>query len=212
MTDNMTGPELFDCSMGHITDAMEQCNEPVTRTDYLRIAQIHATHAQTAVIALFAGLFADAHDMRSRELQVWNEVIPAPPLVECWGKEARRPACEERHTEDCDYAEPPPQPVKREPTGPRVYVQLGNGMQGHIVSTHAGSDGTCWVGVYWYAPGRGETSVLMGALTIIAESDVERCENGQTRDECESGENQCELCRQAEDEEGDEIERSMGLR
>lgn len=43
-------------------------------------------------------------------------------------------------------------------------------------------------------------------------SDVERCENGQTRDECESGENQCELCRKAEDEEGDEIERTMGLR
>ena len=41
---------------------------------------------------------------------------------------------------------------------------------------------------------------------------VERCPNGQTGDECGSGENQCEQCVMADDEEGDEIERSMGLR
>lgn len=105
-----------------------------------------------------------------------------------------------------------PKPVKREPTGLRVYVEREDGLQGHIVSAHTSENDTCWVGVYWYAPGRGETSVLADTVKIIPASQVERCPNGQTRDECEMGENQCEPCLQDEDEEAAVIEESMGLR
>lgn len=53
----------------------------------------------------------------------WRQVIPRAPLPECRSKEARRPECADRHTDDCAYADPPPEP-KHEllPIGTRVLV------------------------------------------------------------------------------------------
>ncbi len=108
---------------------------------------------------------------------------------------------------------PLPTPPKREPTGPRIYVQDRRGKQGYVVEVyHHEKDDTLWYTVQFFRPGAQPVKKNADSLTVIAASQVERCPNGQTGDECGSGENQCEPCVQADDEEGDEIERSMGLR
>lgn len=100
------------------------------------------------------------------------------------------------------------------PTGPRVYVRKRSGKQGHIVdlAPEIGDDGLRMVKVQWYTPGCDPVWVRVLDLEIITASEVDRCPNGQTGDECGSGENQCEQCVQADDAEGDMIEESMGLR
>lgn len=216
MTDNLTGPELFSVVNRDIDAALEDAEASNgERALAVAVAQATATQANTAALVMLAGLYADAHGMRSRELEVWSEVIPSPALVECWGKETRRPQCAERHTEDCDYADPvpEPEPVKQEPTGPRMYVQNRHGEQGYVLEVkHVEKDDSLWYRVQFLSPGAESVLKRADSLTVIAASQVERCENGQTRDECEWGENQCELCLEAEDAEGDEIEESMGLR
>lgn len=108
---------------------------------------------------------------------------------------------------------PAPQPVKREPTGPRVYVQDQRGKQGYLTDVyHHEKDNSLWYTVQFFTPGAEPVKKRADSLTVIAASQVERCPNGQTGDECGSSENQCEPCRQTEDEEGDMIEESMGLR
>lgn len=99
-----------------------------------------------------------------------------------------------------------------EPTGPRIYVQNHHGKQGHIVRFDQKDDGRVCGLVQWYAPGTEPVWRTLDTLKIITSDEVERCPHGQTRDECGSGENQCELCLADEDEEGDMIEESMGLR
>lgn len=364
MTDELTGPELFKHSTSHLRDVIDPQMEDQDDTLFLRIAQVQATNANTAALVMLAGLYADAHGIRNRELEVWSEAIPPSPLVECWGKDARRPQCAERHTDDCDYADPvlepkhvllpvgtrvlvsepeydeaarkvvwknpqagrisgydmgrtryrwqheygpghytshdswafvdnrvvvhpdgpecPPVPIPagqfepgtmwrmrkpntggkgefvtvirrtrdpetndimisfdrgadmpedyrhetwpaakftewyeryEEPTGPRIYVQNLRGKQGHIVDIGKTDDeGPVRMLVQWFAPGARPVWRKADMLSIIAAEDVDRCPSGQTRDECGSGENQCELCLEEEDAEGDEIERSMGLR
>lgn len=100
------------------------------------------------------------------------------------------------------------------PTGPRVYVRKRSGKQGHIVdlAPEIGDDGLRMVKVQWYTPGCDPVWVRVLDLEIITASEVDRCPNGQTGDECGSGENQCEQCVMADDAEGDMIEESMGLR
>lgn len=107
---------------------------------------------------------------------------------------------------------PPPKPVTREPTGPRVYVQRRDGRQGWIMEVRESEGTPRQVKVMWLIPGQPVRWIMAKHLELIPEDWVVRCNNGLTGDECGSGENQCELCRQAEDEEGDMIERSMGLR
>lgn len=280
MTNNPTGPELFEraLSVSDLTDS-----------------RVAAINANTAALVMLTGLYAASHSMRSRELEVWADVIPKPPMTECWGKEARRPACAERHTEDCPYVDPVPEPKHvlldvgtrvlvsdwerdddgrlalsnpqagrisgydmhkskyrwqkewepgrystydswafvdnrvqvhpdgpvcptiperepAEPTGPRIYVQNQRGKQGHVTDTgkvHA--DGGIRLLVQWHAPGARPVWVPVEMLDIIAAEDVERCENGQTRQECIPSD-LCESCQQDDDAEGDEIEESMGLR
>lgn len=296
MSDDMTGPELFSHSVLHVRDVIDPASDEQDSALYLGIAQVQATNANTAALVMLAGLYADAHGMPSREVEAWAEVIPATPLVECWGKEARRPQCAERHTEDCDYADPVPEPkhvlldvgtrvlvsepvydeatrkvvwdnpeagrisgydmhrskyqwqreygpgdyaryhswafvdnrvivhpdgpecppvpepVKREPTGPRLYVRHPRGKDGYVVEFGRKGEEKMAALVQWHVPGVVPVWVSMDRLTVIHPDDVDRCPSGQTRDECGSGENQCELCLEAEDAEGDEIERSMGLR
>lgn len=104
----------------------------------------------------------------------------------------------------------PAEPVKQEPTGPRIYVQNLRGKQGHIVDTgKMNSDGGTDLRVQWYTPGSNPVWVSTELLTIIAATDVVRCPNGQTGDKCGSGENQCEPCLADEDTEAEGIERSM---
>lgn len=122
MTDPRTGPELFRDSRTELLAAFEQSDKE-RQDQNLMFALIGAIHAQTAATVLLAEIQAGAHGIRNRELEVWNEVIPGPPLVECWGKEVRRPECAERHTEDCAYADPIPEPKhKLLPIGTRVLV------------------------------------------------------------------------------------------
>jgi hypothetical protein len=100
--------------------------------------------------------------------------------------------------------------VEQGPTGPRLYVQhTPTGEQGYIAAPTANPNK---LRVAWLKPGLPASSVSVSNLIFILEEALERCPSGQTGEECGSGENQCELCLQAEDEEGDEIERSMGLR
>ena len=105
-----------------------------------------------------------------------------------------------------------PEPVKREPTGPRVYVKHPRGKDGYVVEFGRKAEDEVAALVQWHTPGTVPVWVSMDRLAIIHPDDVDRCPNGQANDECGSGENQCEPCRQAEDAEGDAIEESMGLR
>lgn len=202
----LTGPELYAAVGDKVADAhMETPGSPMEQSD-LAMARLMATQANTAALVMFAGLYADAHGIRSRELEAWAEKIPSPPLVECWGMDIRRPECAERHTEDCAYTDPIP-----EPKPPVLYVQRFTGKQGRVLEV--GSEkGKVRVKVQWFAPGAEPVWIDLDVLKIIPAEEVDRCPNGQTGDECGSGENQCEPCRQAEDTEGDEIEESMGLR
>jgi hypothetical protein len=128
MTDNerdpQTGPSLFLDSVQEIDAAFNECTADSQRkTDAIASAQVSATQAQVAALVLLAEINALAYGVRSRELEVWREVLPAPPLVECWSKEKRRPECSERHTEDCTYADPVPEPEHvLLPVGTRVLV------------------------------------------------------------------------------------------
>lgn len=123
-----------------------------------------------------------------------------------------------KHAKPAPVPEKPvtvPEPVKQEPTGPRIYVKNLRGKQGYILDVRmrsASSSDRREAQVQWFTPGTVPTWVDMALLTVITSEEVSRCPNGQTGDECGSGENQCELCLEAEDEEGDTIERSMGLR
>lgn len=286
----LTGPELFESAIAHLTDVINPPSSDQNNDEFLKISQVYATQANTAAIVLLAGIVADAANIRAFELDAWAEVIPAPPLKECKGQELRRPACTERHTNDCAYTDPVPEPkhellpvgtrvlvsekeVDREgkiryhnpvagrisgydmhrtkyrwqtefepgryashdywafvgnsvqvhpdgpecpsalePPSPRIYVQNLRGKQGHIQrGPFRGGDGKLVVQVQWHAPGAQPVWVGLDVLQLIASTEVERCPNGQTGDDCGSGENQCELCLQAEDAEADDIERSMGL-
>lgn len=301
-----TGPDLFAFAEASFNKARSAGSDPDNPTFgspeelyHFRAADFHAKQAQTAAVVMLAEVISTATGANHRDFEGWREKIGVHWIKECWGKEIRRPQCEERHTEDCTYADPvpepehvllsvgtrvlvsdghagscncgkqqpyvgriagydmhrskyqiseecygtpgeyysfvrwafadnrvqvhpdgpqymptsAPEPVKKEPTGPRIYVENDRGKQGYLVDVyHHEKDGTLWYTVQFFSPGAKSVRKRADSLTVIAESQVERCPNGQTRDECESGENQCEPCRQAEDEEGDEIERSMGLR
>lgn len=118
-----TGPELFGAAESSHQEA-QQCSYGSDEERFYQAAALfHATQAQTAAIILAARIQALACGVRSRDLEVWGEVIPAPPLVECWSKEKRRPQCEDRHTEDCTYADPVPEPPHvLLPVGTRVLI------------------------------------------------------------------------------------------
>jgi hypothetical protein len=287
---------MFQDSRTELNDAFSQGNREEAHLA-LEYAKVGAIHANTAALVMIAGLIANATGQRDADLEGWAKVIPSTPLRECWGPETRRPECTPRHTEDCRYADPvpepkhellpvgtrvlvqpmvlkypdgrteypghpyaakidgynlgrtkyrirkefgdgkyhsytewvfadnrvqvhpdgpeclsPPQPVKREPTGPRVYVKHPRGKDGYVVEFGRKGEDRVAALVQWHTPGTVPVWVSMDRLTVIHPDDVARCPNGRTGDECGSGENQCELCLQAEDEEGDMIERSMGLR
>ena len=264
---------------------------------YFLAADYHGRQAQTAALVMLTEVIANATGTDHADLDVWREKIGMSWLKACRSREWRREQCKPRHTEDCQYADPVPEPkhvlldvgtrvlvsdlvyneetrkpersnpqagqisghaagsgkyrwrreydigiystheefafadnrvevhpdgpecppvpepAKREPTGPRMYVRDQRGRQGYVIETaKVADDGEVRLRVRWFRPGARPVWKEAGMLDIIAAEDVERCENGQTRDECDSGENQCEPCRQKDDEEGDAIEESMGLR
>lgn len=292
MVDKMTGPKLFEQAVGEQEAVFnDQGQTDMERIINLLSAQVTATNAQTAAIVMLVNAMPD----QLYELEAWRDVIPRPPLKECKGKETRRPECAKRHTEDCPFAEPPPeskhkllpigtrvlvtdvkrddvtgelrfmnpiagrisgydqfktkyrwqrewdagqyytyeawafadnrvevhpdgpecppppQLVKQEPTGPRLYVQHRHtGKQGYIRNVRGDESGLRY-DVQYFVPGAGPVWKRADSLEIIAESQVERCPNGQTGDECGSGENRCELCLSDEDNEAEAIEGSTGL-
>lgn len=109
------------------------------------------------------------------------------------------------------HPEQNPTPPAPEPKPLVLYVQRFTGKQGRVLEM--GSEkGKVRVKVQWFAPGAEPVWIDLDVLKIIPAEEVDRCPNGQTGDECGSGENQCELCLQDEDAEGDAIEESMGLR
>lgn len=299
-TDNF-GPELFEAARAYVDDINEGEAEYTSiagiavdnRMLYATLAQVFCTRAQLALNLTLAEVIAQAAHVRHPDLDAWRKVIPAAPPQECWSFSERRPECAERHTEDCAYADPVPEPehvllpvgtrvliseketregwtryhnpvagrisgydmsrskyqwqaelgsgsytshsywtgvgnhveihpngpectpeperVKREPSGPRIYVQHYRGKQGHVVEVSS-MNGELMFRVQWYTPGSEPVWKTASSLAIIPVDRVARCPYGQTGDECGSGENQCELCLAAEDEEADTIEESMGLR
>lgn len=107
----------------------------------------------------------------------------------------------------------PVNPSKPEDTGPRLYVQNRHSKQGHVLDIRRFHDGgRAQMLVQWHAMGAEPVWAYMDSLEIILPSEVHRCPNGQTRLDCGSGDNRCELCLADEDNEADEIEESMGLR
>jgi hypothetical protein len=178
--EKMTGPEMFAEAESHLTEIAEGGAEYTSVTGkavdnrllYATIATAHATQAQTAALVMFAGLYATAHNIRSQGLEAWKGAIPDSPL-------APEPT--------------PPQPVKQEPPGLRLYVQNQHGKQGYVLHV-AREDVRIVVMVKWFTPGSQPVWIDMDMLRIIPEEEVVRCPNGQTGDECGSGENQCELC------------------
>lgn len=296
MTNDMTGPAHYRAS-NHLADRAQHYTygdgaDPVTGNALATEALVHAVNAQTAMMAQLIDAVTGGHP--PYEMDAWREVIPRPPLKECRGKENRRPACIERHTDDCTYADPPPEPkhvlldvgtrvlvaekerdregwlryrnpvagrisgydmhkskyryrveyepgiyadhdswafvgnhvevhpdgpecppppkpVKREPTAPLVYVQHIKGHQGYIIGTEATENGDHWHTVRWFKPGSPEERLNVRLVHVIAKSELERCDNGQTREECTEAD-LCVACEQDRDEEGDAIEESMGLR
>lgn len=108
----LTGPELFKQSMMHLNDVVNLtfCDKEGGDDLLLRIAQVYATHAQTATLVMIGDLIAKATEQRNADLEGWTEAIASVPLKKCWGKETRRPACAERHTDDCLYTDPVPEP------------------------------------------------------------------------------------------------------
>jgi hypothetical protein len=295
---------MYGSAVRHWRDAMEidtsgpdGLEKAELADENYQVAVLHASLANTAALVLLAGIQADAHGVRAYELDAWDKVIPMTPMTQCKHKEARRPQCAERHTEDCPYADPvpepkhellkvgtrvlvhdlvydeethrprksnpeagrisgyaagkskyrwqyehslghysshesftfadnrvevhpdgpecppAPQPVKREPTGPRIYVRNRRGKQGYVVETgKEHDDAPVRVLVQWFSPGANPVWRQVADLEIIAAEDVDRCPNGQARDECEEGENRCELCLEAEDAVAEAIEASMGQR
>lgn len=120
----MTGPEHLRHAEASVEEAFgtSWADDPngVHKIAALLSALISAQQAQTAAFLMFV---ETRGDYPPYEMDAWREVIPQPPLKECKHKEARRPACAERHTEDCRYADPVPEP-KHEllPIGTRVLV------------------------------------------------------------------------------------------
>lgn len=296
MTNDLTGPAHYRESNRLRREAHRftygDGNNPVAGNGLATEALVHAVNAQTAMVAQLIDAVTGGHP--PYEMDAWREVIPLPPLKECKGKETRRPACAERHTEDCQFTDPPPEPkhelldvgtrvlvsdlvwnedtrvperknpqpgrisghaggghkyrwqyefepgiysdhdqfafadnrvevhpdgpecpsppkpVKREPTGPRVYVQSKGGQQGYIVGTAMKSSGLR-LRVHWLKPGGAETWYSMADATIIPEDQVQRCDNGADQENCVEID-LCESCEQDRDAEGDAIEESMGLR
>jgi hypothetical protein len=90
---------------------------------HFRAARHHATQAQTAAVVMLAEVIATASGVDHDDLDAWREKIGVTWLKECRSKEARRPACAARHTEDCAYADPVPEPKHvLLPVGTRVLV------------------------------------------------------------------------------------------
>lgn len=212
-----TGPDRFAFAEDFALKAKHEDGFDSDKHRYFwHAADFSSRQAQTAAIVMLTEVIAAATGTDHYDLDAWREKIGVTWLKECRGKETRRPACEERHTEDCAYADPPPspEPAKREPTGLRVYVEhrLG-GTQGHIVAMvplEGANDGTAVPEVQWYQPGARPVREKTGNLLFITADHVERCLNGQTRDECTEID-PCEACQQDIDAEGDVIEESMGL-
>jgi len=282
-----TGPQFFTNMQSEISTAFE--GHVSDRAVTLLSALLDAQQAHIATQVMIAEVLCTAHGVDHQDLDAWREVIPLVPLKECRSKDRRRPACAERHTEDCTYADPIPEPKHKllpvgtrvlvserrteypdgrivyseqpkvakivgydmhrskyqlnderpgggyynfvtwaaadnrvqlhpeqdgavaEPTGPRVYVQGGSGVQGYIVGVGTDPDHGPCVKVHWLTPGGPEKWVPISKVGIITPDEVDRCPSDQTREDCGDGENQCELCLQAEDDEADMIEESMGL-
>jgi hypothetical protein len=90
---------------------------------HFRAARHHATQAQTAAVVMLAEVIATASGVDHDDLDAWREKIGMTWLKECRSKEARRPACAARHTEDCAYADSIPEPKHvLLPVGTRVLV------------------------------------------------------------------------------------------
>lgn len=226
-------------------------------------AEHHRGQALTAAVVMLTEVVASASGVDHYDLDAWREKIGLTWLKECRGKEIRRPACEKRHTDDCTYADPPPEPkhvlldvgtrvlvaplhdpdcvcastrpyvgkiagydmhrtkyqineecygrpgeyydfvkwefvsnrvavhpdgpecppppkpVKREPTSPQVYVEDRRGKQGYVTEVlHIEKDDSLWYRVQFLAPGVEPVLKRADSMTIIAASQVERCENG----------------------------------
>lgn len=123
MTDNLTGPELFNAVGSKVADAHETGTDAELARFDLSVASILATQANTAALVMFAGLFAHVHDVRDADLEGWAKVVPPSPRTECWSMQVRRPECIERHTDDCTYTDPAPEPPHELlPVGTRVLV------------------------------------------------------------------------------------------
>lgn len=298
-----TGPDLFafaESAFGKAKEAGQKPTKPTygsaEETYQFQAAAHHGRQANTAAIVMLAEIIANASGVDHDDLDAWREKIGMTWLKECRGQSTRRPECAERHTEDCTYADPipepkhellpvgtrvlvsdwrvnpegelrltnpqpgrisghaagghkyrwqyefepgiysdhdqfafadnrvevhpdgpecppAPKPVKREPTGPRMYVQRKHdGKQGHIVGqVEKNGQGNAKVQVQWHTPGAQPVWVLVERLEIILPSEVHRCPNGQTGDECGSGESQCERCLADEDAEAEAIEGSMNV-
>lgn len=107
-----TGPDLFafaEAAYGKARAAGSKSGNQLYGSAeefyQFQAAEHHGRQAQTAAIVMLTEVIADAANVFHCDLPGWREKIGATWLKECRSKEIRRPACEERHTDDCIYAD-----------------------------------------------------------------------------------------------------------
>lgn len=152
----------------------------------------------------YVGLVA-GYDMHRSKYQIRPEIFSEPGTYFEHVRWAFADNRVERHPEQN------PTPPAPEPKPLVLYVQRFTGKQGRVLEMGS-ENGKVRVKVQWFAPGAEPVWIDLDVLKIIPAEEVDRCPNGQTGDECGSGENRCELCLADEDDEADTIEESMGLR
>lgn len=209
-----TGPEYVRAVHGALEEASDHNPLAPERAELMQEALVNATMAQTAALVMIAGILADATNNPCFDLESWADVIPAPSLKECKGKQWRRPACAARHTDDCAYADSAPEPkhelldvgtrvlVSEKRVHPDGTIEYPNPVPGKISGYDTHKTKYRWR--QEYGPGNYALHDQWASIdnsVQVHPDDVDRCPNGQTGDECGSGENQCEPCRQAEDAE-----------
>lgn len=123
MPDNPTGPDIFATIKGELSDATMETPGSALELSHLLQAQVAATQSQTAALVMLTEVIATATGTDHYDLDAWRQVIPSVPLKECRAMNIRRPECAERHTDDCDYTDPVPEPKHvLLPVGIRVLV------------------------------------------------------------------------------------------
>jgi hypothetical protein len=148
-----TGPDRFGFAETDHDKARQYEYGHPKEAYHRQAAQFHATQAHTAALVMLTEVIANATGTDHHDLDAWREKIGLTWLKECRSKNERRPQCAERHTDDCAYVDPVPEPKHvLLPVGTRVLVSEKMIKQLDGTITYPGQP---WVGkIHGYDTGR----------------------------------------------------------